>query len=42
MSEKQSEKPYNGGFATNSVLTRIENEISDVSNLVKETDYDAK
>ena len=29
-------------MATNSALTAVENKISDVSNLVKKTDYDAK
>ena len=30
------------GLATTSALTRVENEIPDVSSLVKKTDYDAK
>ena len=29
-------------LATNSALTAVENRIPDVSNLVKETDYDAE
>ena len=42
VSEIESKIPNITGLATNSALTAVENKIRDVSNLVKETDYDTK
>ena len=38
--EIEGKIPRISGLATNAVLTAFENEIPDVSNLVKKTDYD--
>ena len=38
--EIEGKIPRISGLATNAALTAVENEIPDVSNLVKKTDYD--
>ena len=40
--EIENKIPSINGLATNSALTAVENKISDVSSLVKKTDYDTK
>ena len=42
ISKKEGKIPSNNGLAATSALTIVENEILDVSNLVKKADYDAK
>ena len=40
ISETESKIPSITGLVTNSALTAVENKIPDISNLVKEIDYD--
>ena len=42
VSKIESKIPNITGLVTNSALTAVENEIHDVSNVLKKTDYDAK
>ena len=42
VTEMEGKIPGISGLATNAALTAVENKITDVNNLVKKTDYDAK